>query len=262
MRPLRLFIAALAPATLINGLASRGNHGLDYGSAPNRTIVSHVHVKRDVPMAARDIEEAGQHGVDLNKMYKHSILKHFDGSDYTVWVHNSFDPNVKDHEKRANDTAALGKRWQRDGTTKHRMPNRFRLANRTDTCEKSDWKVRTDKHSAFSNGADAIVEWTYHNKGAWRLAPEDAFYSTDLLISGTNTGSNMRFSVRKEAGRVVVLGTKDVRDVTNGAIHRFTRKIKGVLRLAGKGKMKCWDESEGENMLWWEFDRSDRDIEP
>ncbi|RBR19935.1 hypothetical protein FVER53590_12245 [Fusarium verticillioides] len=253
MHPLRLFIAALAPATLINGLAPRGNHGLDYGSAPNRTIVSHVHVKRDIPMAARDIEEA---------VYKHSILKHFDGSDYTVWVHNSFDPNVKDHEKRANDTAALGKRWQRDGPTKHRMPNRFRLANRTDTCEKSDWKVRTDKHSAFSNGADAIVEWTYHNKGAWRLAPEDAFYSTDLLISGTNTGSNMRFSVRKEAGRVVVLGTKDVRDVTNGAIHRFTRKIKGVLRLAGKGKMKCWDESEGENMLWWEFDRSDRDIEP
>jgi hypothetical protein len=77
MHPLRLFIAALAPATFINGLPSRRNHGLDYGSAPNRTIVSHVHVKRDVPLTARDIEEAGQHGVDLNKS-----KSHLDSMDY------------------------------------------------------------------------------------------------------------------------------------------------------------------------------------
>ncbi|KAF4440996.1 hypothetical protein FACUT_3025 [Fusarium acutatum] len=261
MHLLRLFIASLTPATLINGLPIQGNHEQNNASTLNSTIVSHVRVRRDVPLTARDIEEADQHGVDLNKMYKHSILKHSDGSDYSIWVHNSFDPDVKDDEKSANDAPALGKRWEESGSANDRMPNRFEFDEHTDTCGKSDWKKRTDKHSPFVIGADAIIEWTWKNKGGWRIAAEDAYYSTDLLISGTNTGANMRFSVRKDPGRFLILGTKDVRDVTSEAYRRFKKKISGVWRMAGKGKMKCWDGNEEKNMLRWEIDRSDRDIE-
>ncbi|KAG5789386.1 hypothetical protein H9Q69_011551 [Fusarium xylarioides] len=262
MHLLTLLIAALAPATLIDGLPIHGNHEQSNASTLNGTIVSHVRVRRDIPLTARDIEEADQNGVDLNKMYKHSILKHSDGSDYSIWVHNSFDSDVKDDEKSANDTSALGKRsWGGiDASTNDRMPNGFKFDDHSDTCGKSDWKKRTSKFSPFADGADAIVEWTFKNNGGWRLAPEEAFYSTDILIGGSNTGANMRFSVRKNAGRVVILGTKDVRDITTEASHRFKRMIRGVWRMAGKGKMGCWDGNEQKTRLWWEIDRSDRDI--
>ncbi|KAF4495119.1 hypothetical protein FAGAP_8733, partial [Fusarium agapanthi] len=261
MHLLRFFITALVPATLINGLPTQGNHEQNDASIRNGTIVSHVRVRRDVPLTTRDIEEAGRHGVDLNKMYKHSVLTHADGSDYSIWVHNSFDPDVKDDEKSANDVPALGMRsWKEDAYANDRMPNRFEFDQHTDTCAKSSWKKKTNNRSPFADGADALIEWTYKNKGGWRLGVQDSYYSTDILIGGTNTGANMRFSVRKEPGRIVILGTKDVGDAVGGAYHKFKKRIKGVWRMAGKGKMKCWDGSDLKNMLHWEIDRSDRDI--
>ncbi|KAF5594963.1 hypothetical protein FPCIR_4587 [Fusarium pseudocircinatum] len=260
MHLLRMFIATLAPATLINGLPIGDNHEQNDVSTLNGTFVSHVNVRRDVPLTARDIEEANEHGVDLNKMYKHSILKHSDGSDYSIWVHNSFDPKFVDDAQSANDTFALDKRWEPEEHTNDRMPNRFKFDDVQHTCGSSDYKKRTDKHSPFADGADAFVEWTFKNKGGWRIAPEDAYYSTDILIGGSNTGANMRFSVRKDPGRVVILGTKDIRYVTAAGSRKWRKKITGVWRMAGKGKMKCWDGIEGTNMLRWEIDRSDRDI--
>lgn len=67
MHVLSLFMAALAPATLINGSPILGHHEQKNASIDHGNIVSHVRVKRDVPLTARDIEEADQHGVDLNK---------------------------------------------------------------------------------------------------------------------------------------------------------------------------------------------------
>lgn len=67
MHVLTLFIAVLAPATLINGLLTQDTHEQSNIATRNNPFVSHVRVKRDVPLTARDIEEADQHGVDLNK---------------------------------------------------------------------------------------------------------------------------------------------------------------------------------------------------
>ncbi|CZR37941.1 uncharacterized protein FPRO_06868 [Fusarium proliferatum ET1] len=262
MHLLNLFIAVLAPATLIDGLPTQDTHEQSNIATRNNTFVSHVRVKRDVPLTARDIEEADQHGVDLNKMYKHSILKHSNGSEYSIWVHNSFDPDVKDDEKSADDVSDLGKRsWEEQAYAKDRMPNRFEFDDHTDTCAKSDFKKKTNNRSPFANGADALIDWTVKHKGGWRIGATDSYYSTDILIGGTNMGANMRFSVRKEPGRIVILGTKDVGDAVVGAYNKFKQDIKGVARMAGKGKMKCWDGNNGKNMLHWEIDRSDREIE-
>lgn len=195
-------------------------------------------------------------------MYKHSILKHYNGSDYSIWVHNSFDPDVKDDEKSADDVSALGKRsWEEEAYANDRMPNRSEFHNQTDTCAKSDFKKETNNRSPFANGANALINWTSKNKGGWRIGATDSYYSTDILIGGTNMGANMRFSVRKEPGRIVILGTKDVGDAVGGAYDKFKKEIQGVARMAGKGKMKCWDGNNKKNMLHWEIDRSDRDIE-
>ncbi|KAI3576164.1 hypothetical protein IWW34DRAFT_880080 [Fusarium oxysporum f. sp. albedinis] len=261
MHVLCLFMAALAPATLINGSPILGHHEQRNASIAHGNIVSHVLVKRDVPLTARDIEEADQHGVDLNKMYKHSILKHSDGSDYSIWVHSSFNPNFLADEESGNDVPDLGKRWDGFTGAYNRMPKQFKLDEDSNTCSWSDWVKRTDKHSAFAGGADAIIQWTRKNRGGWKLGPDDAYYSSDILVGGSNTGANMRFSVRKSQGRTVILGTKDVGGVTRDAFHKFRRKINGVWRMAGKGKMRCWTGDDGASLLRWEIDRSDRDVE-
>ncbi|KAF5637943.1 hypothetical protein F52700_4646 [Fusarium sp. NRRL 52700] len=262
MNLLSFLIGAFAPATLINCLPIQGNHEQNDASSRKGTIVSHFRVRRDVPLTARDIEEAGRYNIDLKKMYKHSVLKHSNGSDYSIWVHNSFDPDVNDGEESTNDVSALGKRsWEQETYVNDRMPNRFEFDSHTDTCEKSSFEKKTYNKSPFADGANAIIEWTNKNKGGWRIGVQDAYYSTDILIGGSNTGANMRFSVRKEPGRVVILGTKDVGDAVGGAFDKFKKTIKGVVRMSGKGKMKCWNgASNTKEMLYWEIDRSDRDI--
>ncbi|KAF5610112.1 uncharacterized protein FSUBG_3344 [Fusarium subglutinans] len=169
---------------------------------------------------------------------------HVNCGNYSIWVHNSFDPDIKGHEESANDIPALEKRsWEEDADANDRMPNSL--------------KKKTNNPSPFADGADAFIEWTNKNKGGWRIGVQDAYYSTDILIGGSNTGASMRFLVRKEQGRVVILGTKDVGDAVGGAYHKFKKTIKGVARMAGKGQMKCWNgDGDYKNMLHWEIDRS------
>ncbi|KAF5967628.1 hypothetical protein FBULB1_11138 [Fusarium bulbicola] len=142
------------------------------------------------------------------------------------------------------------------------MPNRFKFDSHTDSCAGSSFKKKTDNRSPFADGTDALIEWTYKNKGGWRIGASNAYYSSDILIGGSNTGANTTFSVRKEPSRVVILRTKDVGDAVGGAYHRFKKTFKCVVRMAGKGQMKCWNGGgDYKNMLHWEIDRSDRDIE-
>jgi hypothetical protein len=69
MHVLSMLMAALAQATLINGspILVLGDNEQKKGSIDPVKIVEHVRVERELQLRARDIEEADQHGVDLNK---------------------------------------------------------------------------------------------------------------------------------------------------------------------------------------------------
>ncbi|KAK0382730.1 hypothetical protein NLU13_9826 [Sarocladium strictum] len=180
--------------------------------------------KRDAPLDARDVELANLHKVNLTQMYKHSVHRRNDGDHVTIWVNRSFRPT----EESEVDLEARGVRL---------VANKGGSGD-TDACKHSSFRTRTGPNGPFTGGLLQLSQWGNDNRGSFLTSNNDW---TDLVIAGSNSGSNAKFAARsKAAGNFISrVGTFDIRDLARDTERMFKQQFDGRWRAAGEGTMPC-----------------------
>jgi hypothetical protein len=173
-------------------------------------------------------------------VYRHSVFKRSDGDDVTIWVHNSF--SERDPGREGETSAATeGSLQARGHRTVRPFINGFGDGNE---CGGSTFYSETKSNSPGTGGANDIMRWSQTVSGIFTLASDCCSdpERVNLIIAGSNTGNNMRFSAgkdRRDRGKVAYVGSKDIGDITRDAKDRFQRQLNGGWRLAARGGMRC-----------------------
>lgn len=170
-------------------------------------------------------------------MTKHSVIKRADGDDYTVWVHRSF------VEVELPEDGGLEKR--QSARLDHSSFVKFHKSPDTDRCGTNTWYGHTGPSSPTTGGPHAIVRWANSNPSYFEIPREDArdVRWHTLVIGGSNTGNNARFSVKRLAADstwTVFIGSDDIRYQTSKAITDYQRQFAdGSWRVEASGGGRC-----------------------
>lgn len=258
-------LTALLPAFLASTLVAASP---EIETILDSLVEDEAHIyKQDAAISARDIELAERHDIDLNEstfvfacqcpheinnepvVYKHSIIKRDDGDHITIWVAKSFnerdeeaEEDVKEEVEDDDDSdAALEKRqrvniWNTD---------RYTSSSGTDAyCQSSTYIDDTGPNAPFTGGANAIINWGNScNGGFWRLNGLSQGQNLNLVVAGSNSGYNMRFTLgmRHTLNAVTTarIGCRDVGIITRSARVGFQQNINGGWRVRARGGVVC-----------------------
>ncbi|KAF4341969.1 hypothetical protein FBEOM_4135 [Fusarium beomiforme] len=253
------FLSLLLAAVVASGSPAPGSKKDAMNLIGGDEIVEHVRLKRDVLLHAQDIYEAEKYRVNPREMYKHSILRRSNGDHVSIWVHKSFNGSFFDNDKQTNHIAGLTRRdLGIDVVNQH--TELFEPGENKKKCRKPTIKRLTDSGSPTTDRALAILRWTNMNLGAFHLSAGCCFHATDLLVAGSNHGTNMRFTVRKESGGMF-LGSEDIAKIAKRVVDKHSKQIGGAWRVAAEGKMNCHTGHNREfKKLWWDISRSDQQV--
>ncbi|KAJ3535790.1 hypothetical protein NM208_g6988 [Fusarium decemcellulare] len=188
--------------------------------------------KRDGVLNARDLELAEIHGVNLTRMYKHAVIKRDDGDHFTVWVDKGFAPTEGPEEapgKAKRQTARLASGARFTGSTLLR-----------DYCRNHDRKDLTSERSPTTGGVEAIYRWARDHDGYFHYGPDTGLGWRDLVVGGSNGGSNARYRAQFIESSVTLLriGSYDVRNDADWTRKR-ARVYNGKWRAASYGWETC-----------------------
>ncbi|KAL2204870.1 hypothetical protein CC79DRAFT_1370687 [Sarocladium strictum] len=203
----------------------------------NNLADGETHVfKRDAEVPPHVIELAERDNIDLSQMYRHSMIKRDDGEHVTVWVHNSYDE--EDDTDVADDLEVhLAKRQS------VRPNSSFDNRAGRNSCQMNNaaYTGDTGPGAPFTGGAAAIVNWSSGCRGRWFIS--GSAVNQDLLVAGSNSGGNMRFTIRVDeninAATWREFGCGDVGNLVRTSRERFQRVYNGRERVRARGTVPC-----------------------
>ncbi|KAH7362134.1 hypothetical protein B0T11DRAFT_81046 [Plectosphaerella cucumerina] len=207
-----------------------------------RDIIEIVTLERKAFLSARDLELAARHGANADEMFPHSLIRRKGGDDITIWVNNNYqegEPLADDDDEKAS---ALGKRQ-----SARPNDNAYTIQGGQNQRLCSAISVPPDVHltrpdSAFTGGAHAMIAWGRRSYGFFKFAGKSGTSWTDVLLGGSNSGANARFSIIKEDGHLETrIGTGDVALLVDYVVPKFQVNYGDGWRIAAQGRAGCPD---------------------
>ncbi|RGP81365.1 hypothetical protein FLONG3_509 [Fusarium longipes] len=178
--------------------------------------------KRDSILDARDLELAEIHGVNLTKMYKHSMFKRDDGDHIIIWVARSF-------EEHEDETLT-----KRQGARPGRESN-YRTSPNSDYCNSHKRQNHAGPNGPYSGGVQAMYRWANSNRGVWPVMSD----WENLMIAGSNSGANAVYRARTLSSIGTGIGTMDVRNDADWTQYRAREFSGRGWRASSKGGESC-----------------------
>ncbi|KAH7024378.1 uncharacterized protein B0I36DRAFT_250525 [Microdochium trichocladiopsis] len=192
-----------------------------------------VRFKRDSILEARDFELAEAHGVDLSKMYKHSLLKRGDGDHVTVWVDRRYVEHEDLHEARDTEAALE----ERDINLRVGKDAAFSGSIISDYCYDHKRQDHTGPNGPTTGGVKAIYQWARaHGGGKFNVKSTTNW--ENLVVAGSNGGTNALYRARALSGGTDI-GTQDVRNDADWTLSK-QRSFSGSWRASSKGGESCY----------------------